>query len=490
MDRVKQLYLSFSASERKAIRSYLDAFHLKGENKSIAFLKLIEKQPDMSHEQAAEKLYGDMRSKAFIMMKGRLLEKMTEFLALTVNPEAGHRDHDAPYHHDLIEFRKAMLYAASLQERQLSAMAVEHLEKARELAARCNAPELEVDVLIRLRGLDRASAGTDRFEELSIQIQKALVKQECDINATGLLRKFMALHSHQVTSEEARLSFLEAHLPDLEESLRQVYSPRADYFYQMLRVHYCIIKRDYVQGKVAASQAAEVLAKNDGIRSKMRKSDTWFQLGRLELSCGHFPEATASFEKARSCLDPDSRSVINIVLLLTYCHLFRRDLVATKNSLAEMKQGACGRAMQTNALARGLYSYLSSCLAYVQGDYQTAWNHLQDCQDTNLGKETWLTAIRLFEVMILIDKQDGDLASQKLENLRKHLGRYNTPPRMRLIYKLLAAQERISFQFTAVPGEEQELDRLRNELTWDPPAQEVVRFEDWYMAHRNKAGKK
>lgn len=489
MDRVKQLYHSFSASERKAVRAYLEAFHVKGENKAIEFLKLIEKQPDITQEQAADKLYGDLRSKAFIMMKARLYEKMTEFLPLTVNPESSNRDHEAPFHHDLIEFRKAMLYATALQERQLSTLAIEFLDKARELAARCNAPELEVDALLRLRGLDRASNGTDRFEALSIQIQKALVQQECDINATGLMRKFLALHSHQVTSDEARLSFLEAHLPELEENLRQVYSPRADYFLQMLKVHYCFILRSYEAGKAAARQAMEVLQKYEGIRSPMRKSDTWFQLGRLELRCEHFEEAVEPFLKARSLLSPDSRAHILIGLLLSYCYLYLRDFEAAKATLQALKRGPLERAMLSNPLARGLFSYLNACLAYFLGDFHEAWLSLQDAQDPNLGRDSWLTAIRIFEVMLLIDKDQGDLASQKLENLRKHLGRYNAPPRMRSIYKLLAAQDRLEFTFREATGEVEELQRLRTELTWDATSQEVVRFEDWYEQHRKHSTK-
>ena len=490
MDRVKQLYHSFTPSERKAIRAYLEAFHVKGENKAIEFLKLIDKQPEITQEQAADKLYGDLRSKAFIMMKGRLLEKMTEFLTLTVNPESGHRDHAAPFHHDLVEFRKAMLFATALQGRQLSSLAIEYLEKARELAARCNAPELEVDALIRLRGLDRSSSGTDRFEALSIQIQKALVQQECDINATGLMRKFLALHGHQVTSDEARISFLEAHLPDLEENLRQVYSPRADYFLQMLKVHYCFITRSYEPGKHSAMQAMEVLRKYEGIRSPMRLSDTWFQLGRLELRCEHYEAAKESFLKARSLLPIESRAHILIALLLSYCYLYLHDLDATASLLEEMKKSPFDRAVQTNVLNRGLLCYVSACLAHAHKDFHGAWMRLQDAQDPNLGRESWLTAIRLFEVMLLIDKGQGDLASQKLENLRKHLSRYNAPLRMRSIYKLLAAQERLSFSFAEVAGEAKEIHRLRTELLWDSVSQEIVRFEDWYLGHRAKGKKK
>ncbi len=488
MNRVKQLYFTFSPGERKGFRCYLEAFHLKGENKALEFLKLIEKHPETTQEQAAEKLYGELRSKAFIMMKHRLLEKMTEFLILSVNPESSKRDHEAPFHHDLIEYRKTILFATAFQERQLSSLAIEYMEKARELAARCNAPELEVDALIRLRGLDRT--GTERFEELSIQIQKALVQQECDINAIGLMRKFLSLHTNQITEDEARIAFAEAHLPALEESLRQVYSPRADFFMQMLKVHYCFLIRSFETGMEAAQQAMAILKKHEGIRSLLRLSDTWFQRGRLALRCEHYAAATESFLKARSFLAPESRAQHHIAFMLIYCYLYDGKLEEAVKILEEMKQEPMSKVALNNPVSRGAQSYVESCVAYHQGDYHRAWLILQDCHDVNLGKETWLTSIRLFEVLLLIDKGQGDIASQKLENLRKHLARYNASPRMRSIYKLLVAQDRIEFKFTAVAGEEQELHRLRTELLWDSGGQEVVRFEDWYEGKRRRRDQK
>lgn len=112
---------------------------------------------------------------------------------------------------------------------------------------------------------------------------------------------------------------------------------------------------------------------------------------------------------------------------------------------------------------------------------------VQECQDLNLDKDTWITGNRLFEIMILVERQEPDLASQKLESLRKHMSRYQPPARMRAIFKLLQAQDRTSFRFTAVPDEEQQIENLRNGLSWDALGQEVVRFEDWYMAKRKAA---
>ncbi len=487
MDRLKSLYFCLSPSEKKAIRNYLEAFHQKGENKSLEFLKLLDHQPDINHESASQKLYADPRSKAFIMMKTRLSDRLTEFLTLSFNPEAGKRDRNASYHQDLIEYRKCMLYAASLQERQLYAIALEWLEKARELAVKCNTPELEVDTLIRMRGLDRS--GNDKFEELSIQIQRALKQQECDINATGLMRKFMTLNGGQIGGDEARIAFLEAHLPALEESLRQVYSVRADYFVQMMRVHLCYLTRRLDEGRDFAKKGLDILTHHEGIRSPLRMADSLFQLGRLELQGQAFADAWTSFEKARAFQTEESRAYLSTSIFMLYCLIHLQDLPKANQLIADIQTGPALKAAGKNALIQGLFTYLRACVKFGQGALKDAWMLVQDCQEFGLDKEAWLTAIRLFEIMILVDKNEPDIASQKLESLRKHMSRYTPDARMKACFKMLMAQERTGFAFGQIQDEANQLENLRTNLYWDPIGQEVIRFDEWYRARRARKSK-
>ncbi|HHG84815.1 MAG TPA: hypothetical protein ENJ82_08690, partial [Bacteroidetes bacterium] len=193
MDRIKALYKSFEKSERKALKNYLIAFHSKGENKPLELLRLIEKKPTISADILATKLYDNPRSKAFIMMKSRLYEKMTEFLSLSVNPGASKYNKEIPYFHDLIEYRKTMLTATILQEKNLKEQAKEYMEKAILLANKCNNPDLEIDVLLRVRASNFHIGKS--FEEITLDIYNAIQRQERDINAVGIFNKFLALHN-------------------------------------------------------------------------------------------------------------------------------------------------------------------------------------------------------------------------------------------------------------------------------------------------------
>ncbi|MFM2375550.1 MAG: hypothetical protein RLZZ165_647, partial [Bacteroidota bacterium] len=412
MNRVRELYHSMPPSEKRGLKAYLEAFHQKGESKAIEFLKLLDQDPDITQESSSQKLYHDPRSKAFIMMKGRLLERMIEFLTLSVNPESSKHHRDSPYHQNVIEFRRCMLFASALQERQLPAMALEHLEKARELAVRCNSPELELDALIRLRALDRS--GNDRFEELSIQIQRALQQQECDINAMGLLRKFLTLNGSEIGGNDERIAFLEAHLPGLEESIRQMYSPRADYFRQMLRVHLCYLTRRFEDGRGHARKVMQILVDHEGIRSPMRMAEGWVQLGRLELQDQDYAAAMDALARAASYQREASPARLTTSLLMLYCHIHLKDHSTAKGLVEQLKNGPSAKVMQQMPQNQGIFTYLCACIQFELGDYKEAWRLIQECQDAGLNKDSWMTSIRIFEIMILVERREHDLASNKL----------------------------------------------------------------------------
>ncbi|MEM1000505.1 MAG: hypothetical protein AAGN35_25860, partial [Bacteroidota bacterium] len=317
MDRIKALYGTFNKSEIKAFKTYLTAFHSKGENKPMELLRLMEKKPGITQDVAAKKLYGDPRSKAFIMMKSRLFEKMTEFLSLSVNPgAASRRNKEMPYFQYLGEYRKNMLAAAAMRERKLRSLAEEFLDKSLRMAVKCNNPELEIDVLLRIRGA-QSYAGKN-FEQLTRDIRDAMERQERDISAVWIYNQFLKIHNLRTSRDHKKIEFLERTIPDLEDSLRQKYSPRADYYLQMLKIFYHSLCGEYVDCKEAGANAIAVIENYPGIRNRQRTADPYFQLGMLELKFHRYEAAIASMEEALRYQIPQTRGMFMISLMQLY----------------------------------------------------------------------------------------------------------------------------------------------------------------------------
>ena len=177
MERIKSIYQSMGKPARRSLKRYLEAFGTPGkDDRQLECIRILDKQPDIASEELARQMYGNVRSKAYLMMKARLYERITEFLSLSLNPERDRHDKELPYFRDLIAYRRHMLNATVLHDLRHHTLAAEHYQEALGLSRICHNAELEADVLVRLRGNGSLSDLT--FAQLPEQLKSALEATE------------------------------------------------------------------------------------------------------------------------------------------------------------------------------------------------------------------------------------------------------------------------------------------------------------------------
>ncbi len=483
MDRIKSLYGRLGRAEKKALRNYLGLFgNKKGEDKPLALLKMLDKNPNLDQEEAAEKLYGNVRSKAFGMMKKRLYERMVEFLPLSLNPAHDRYDKSMPYFHDLIAFRKNMLIATTLQEMRLGPLATEHFEKALQLARSCHNAELEADVLVRLRGtLQLHQLPVD---DISEQLHHALEATERDAHVLGVHHEFLQLNNLKTSGTLEMIEFLDRHVPELDLRLQQFYSARADYYLQILNIHYARLRWRYEEGKAAALKARQLIADHQGLRSRQRLAEPPYQLAIHELKFQHFDAAYQAFSEARPFLKPHSQSFFLLSTMMLYPLVYQRRYEEARqegNRIADMvREGNFAGHERVLELA----DYLLACVAYFQGNLKAARRRLSVLDELHQDKSGWATGIRIFEVVLLVELGEMEMAEQRVESLRKHMKRHPGNEREELLVKLLRGQARIFFSFEGAAGENEILEQLESTVPWDPVGHEVVRVDEWFRKKR------
>lgn len=478
MDRLKALYQNLTRGEKNIFRQYLIHFHVKGPNKTLLLFELIESNPKVTQEEASRELYGNPKSKAFIMMKSRLYEKLTEFMPLTINAYGQSQLEGSDYNMDIIEIRKNMLIASVLKARRLANLAEEFLEKSVKLARRCSIPELEIDALLRLRLLK--SGKNNDFHSITKEIGRAIAQMERDIDSLGIYHIFFRQHNLRTGHDEEKISFLEEHIPELELKLKIHYSVRADYYLQMLKQTYFLIVGDYEEGKSTILYLVDLVSNNPGLKSPSRLSAPWFQLGFMEMKFDKYAEAIEAFTQALSLSKKGTNGYVMISLMITYSHIYQEDLESASKIIKELKQVKSRRYFSPRY--RGLHSYLKACVEYKQGDLNKAYLSLQENTEMGFDKEGWVTGIRIFEIMILIDKSEFDLASLRLENLRKHLSRYSSDLRSVQIFRIMTKLERKGFRFEDGKGIKKMVKQLEKTHPWTNLGHEVIRFENWIKA--------
>lgn len=486
MKRIKTIYGALSRTQKKALKGYLGLFgNSKGEDKQVTLLKLMDKNSTLSYEEAAQKLYGDPKSKAFSMMKGRLYERMTEFLTTSLNPERAKVDKEMPYFRDLIAYRREMSVATVLQEMRLGIVAKDHFQHALQLARSCHNAELEADVLMRIRGTLQLQQLP--YAQITEELHVALEATERDAHAIGIYHDFIQQNNLKTSGQQAMIDYLDEHLPNLELRVQQFYSARADYYVQILQVHRARLKRQYVQGKQAALKARQLLDDHSGLRSRQRFAEPSYQLAILELKFGKYREALDAFDEARKRLKQHSQSYFLLSAMMLYPLVYAGEYAQARELGHHLAELSAQEHFARHQRIQELADYLLACAAFREGKFKVAKRRLLAIESLNGDKAGWDVGLRLFEVLVLVELGEMETAELRVDALRKHLERHEASPREIVLLRLLRAQARQFFSFVPLAEEAELLRQLTDELPWDPVGHEVIQIDQWYSSKLEKA---
>lgn len=468
-----------SKTERRYLRSFLTAFHVKGENLQLKLVQLLDRNPEITQEQASQKLYGSPNSKAFIMLKGRLRERMLEVLALSINLDSNPKVREDPAGFAAIEIQKQLVYSSMMRQRGLYTLALEILQKCEKRAREAGLPEHQLQAFIAQRNI-AVQRSVQEVESYAAQAWQAFQAFHTDLIANEVFDVFQAQLQEYGGSSEGAMAYLREHGDRIEQALERHYSPRAHYYHLLL-----LLARNQYEGKIASARTnmkelTAMLEAHPGFSSKNRLGSTYMRLAGLEFNAHRFLAGMRACEMAVSVLPKQKNNLLFASTYLVFACLYRQEYDRARNVLDSL--GFYRLRKRTNTYL-DLLTYLDSCRAYLIGDIRSAYELLGDVQRLFVDKDGWNISLRLYEIMLLIDREEYDLATPRLETLRKHMGRYKPEPRLEAMYRFLLQLERQSYEFDLTPAQERLLESLTTELPWEAISPEVVRFDTWIRSH-------
>lgn len=482
MKRIRAIYNSLSRQEQRYLKSFLQAFHVKGSNKALALVQLLEQNPSITQHEASLKLYGNPKSKAFIMLKARLLEKMQETLSLTINLQNNDTFQEDPAAYEVIAILKQLIYALMLRKRGLEEIAREIFEKCEEKAFSAGLPEFRLPPLIYLQNIS-ASQQSGAWE-YSGEIQNTLNQYETDILGIGIFDEFNLRTRTHVRMDQEHLNWLHEKIDLLETRLRQHYTVRTHYFYVNLLVSYYEGIQDFVHAREALEELIVLISANKGLRSKNRLGTPYIKLASIECGAYNFEAALDAAIKARDLYDPRKYNYFSATIYGIFTLLYLGQLAEARTLINDL---SWFRIQKRRIHSIELSYYLESCLNYLEGNTKEAFQILGQLQGILVDKKGWNSGIRIFEIMLLIDMDLWDLASSRIENLRKHLSRYEGDPRHARIFRILYLLDKNAFDFRRQNTEiEQLILSLKTTYTWQAISHELIRFDVWMGAKKKK----
>lgn len=482
MDRIRDLYSTLSKAETRHLKQYLTNTHSKGENKSLHLLQALDKHPDWDNQAMASFLYGHAKSKAFIMLKSRLMDKMLEFLSFNATIQ-----NSVPFKHDpdsfvSIQLHKQIANALILQHRGLYGLAQDYLRKTAKEAEEAALPSLTTEALFHLRRLIHGES--EDIIALHSAISSSSHQHQTDLMGSEFHDSCLSLVLTQSRFDSSLVSLLKDQIQGLELQLKQAYSLQGHFYYLSLQIFLSTGMRAYEQGKELGLELMDLVQTHQGLSAKSWQGMAYIHLARLELGLHHYEAGRQAAALAIDLFLPRNKQFLWASLPLTYACLLLGDLTRAQ---AMMENIDWLMARSTGKDGAEIALYLTSCRLYMEGKVREAKRAMLPIKHLYKDKDGWNSALRIHEILLVIELGDNDTAIAKIEALRKHLAKYPGGLRTELIFRYLTLLERQSFQVREINEEMQDiLTQLSGETTWNPIGTEMIRFDVWIQAKANR----
>ncbi|MFN0202483.1 MAG: hypothetical protein ACKVTZ_13240, partial [Bacteroidia bacterium] len=272
MDTLVALVNSLSKAEKKYLKTLLEAFNGRAnENKMLDTVVLIEKNEKITHNELAQLLYKDPKSKAFLVMKKRLTERIHEVILNVENIPNNQTIENDPIAFEYAHYIKQFSIAMNLLKRGLKSQAKNHLEDE------ClHHPQAEYYLNFKLivweyyRNIVAVQLSIEEYDNLSAQIreiekQNDLVRKAQEMfDRTLMLSTMKNLNSSLLDAELERMTDI------LSNELISSYNVKAHYYYLYLQLISFQRKRNYPQMESTAKQMLDLSSQHKHLYDNQR----------------------------------------------------------------------------------------------------------------------------------------------------------------------------------------------------------------------------
>ena len=469
MEKIKAVYTTFSKQEVRYLKFLLEHFHGKKENKFLQLLSLIEKNAAISQEQASTILYGDPHSKAFIMLKKRLYERMKDTVIASVQEEdlsAKNREYLRT-----ITMYKDLISAIVFQKRALYQPTYQLLKEVIEQSVEEGAHHI---ALITSSMMVNLVKDTKEFQEIETIFEEAYKKLRVTAKGRFGLAKINLIIGKTINEEAIREEISET-IEDIENALEQSYSPSAHYNCLVLKAYAYELATDFAMLLKVSTEMEELFIKYPLLKSPIRRGYPIQLKAYAHLGLYDFSRAVAVVEDAHIQYAVPNKNYLMALHISVSAHIYQGDF---EKAISIIEKNRELLIKHPNIYERIMYR--SIIAHYLSGQVKKALQITQLPLDVlRTDKEGFNPTLRLTEIMLCLELEEEDLASTKLESGRKHFAKYKSTPREAIMYKILAAYEKKSFQWAVSFPAIEEMVKSLQELSWNPIANELFPYDDW-----------
>ena len=474
---------ALSPAEAKLVRHFYKLKNYGEQKKRAELFDIIFNKKITDDKQAAKALGYSNQASAFKNLKVRL---KSDVLSILLMQECSSK-FSTPYAQAMFSCKRSLMQGEILMSRGIYDEALDMLKKAAKQAKKFElfGEQVLIEDLARnhLALRNKASA----FEEISSSIEESysrlgqlleVKKKHYEINIPGLL----AIDSF----DEYRVKGMQI-MNELSKVSNMSSSSRVKLFHDLTSLHYFSSIHDFDSALQHATRLLKAVETDTVVMSKSNQAGVNMELANIYLNVGKYEKAIAHASNAVELFKPGMINQLHSYVILFFAHFRNNDMTNASKVIRIALDHRLVKNQERSLMASRLH-LLRAGLAFSEGDYELSAAILRENAELVQDKEGWMPGYFLLDSLILLEKEEVDLATFRIEAFRKLLRRHGLDKKEYRIWEitsLLRQLVRENCDYTKLVKKQNRninmLTEAKANFYFNPASYEVIRFDQWLL---------
>ncbi len=476
MEDLPDLVENLEKNEKTQFKKYL-SLHSEKDSKYLQLFELVEKKTDITNEEAMKKLYGKS-TKSYFMLKSRLVDKILDFLTLDKNLEM--EDERLTLSFQSIILRKKFIKAQVLWERGIrSDILEETLLEILEQTLDIYAHDIALEAALYLRRINfNFQCKGKNINDIINDLRKAY---NAEILA-GEVFSFYAQNAEKLSTVQEIKNHFDRLMPELHQAIQGVSSPRAEWIY-----YYTVSEEQRVQHQFKnafenISKCIQIAENYPKVVSNLQYGNFYYRKAVILYQNLQLEEAKIAFQKAYDLYPAKRMNSYIVKKYIAIIELLQGNFLIAKQILEELITPESEKLMPYHTNLCKIYLAVAY---FMEKDYKKAWFILPELDFLLEDKGGFHGFIRIFELILLIEKEDFDMVYLKLDSFRKYLKKYNQNHEyFELVYQIFNKLNGFSYDYKLFAKDD--LFQKLSNYYWDPLDYEPIQLYSWLISKQTK----
>jgi tetratricopeptide (TPR) repeat protein len=480
---------SLTESEHKHARKSLANQGIQN-NKLLKVFDEIWKRKQKSQEEIVSKVYGNISKPnldAYRKLSERLLNRIFETLGENSNFQDDTENYSELFRQRLYVKKQISLYHFIL----LKGLPLLWLRKfILKLIGLCKDYEfLEEELLLQRQMSLLCFRENDDQGALTcnLRIEKLSISLIYFIRSEFHVFKYIDQVQYKSIDDRTLILGMKEAIVEVEGYFKECKLNNILYNQLMLELQLSHYEENYAKAEDLLFRLIQLTESNKSVRYLSRISINYMNLAYTQFFLHKFEEAFENSKKAAKVFLIHAND-LNIykeasVFALIYLKRYREAEEVLQQIL---DSGAIGNTPEQLSKRH----IIMAVIKYLQGEYKSAFKHLQQTKEVETDREGWNLGIRMMNIYLTLSTEKIELADQRIGSMRKHIERTAKMRHLRkrdvVIFRILSQLSRSGFDFKEVWEERRkDFNLLRSDQSdyrWVPRSHELIIFDQWFEA--------